>query len=64
MALSGFIYYVSAAGITGPGEATSDSIADAVARLKAATSLPIVVGFGIRTPEQAASEYRCGRRGR
>ncbi|MFO1241424.1 MAG: tryptophan synthase subunit alpha [Sphingomonadaceae bacterium] len=51
---SGFIYYVSVAGITGLQQATSDSIAGAVARLKAATSLPIVVGFGIRTPEQAA----------
>ena len=52
---SGFIYYVSVAGITGLQQATSDSIAGAVARLKAATSLPIVVGFGIRTPEQAAN---------
>ena len=52
---SGFIYYVSVAGITGLQQATSDSIAAAVARLKAATSLPIVVGFGIRTPEQAAT---------
>ena len=52
---SGFVYYVSVAGITGLQQASSDSIAAAVARLKAATSLPIVVGFGIRTPEQAAS---------
>lgn len=51
---SGFVYYVSVAGITGLQQATSDSIGAAVARLKAATSLPIVVGFGIRTPEQAA----------
>ena len=52
---SGFVYYVSVAGITGLQQASSDSIATAVARLKAATSLPIVVGFGIRTPEQAAA---------
>ena len=52
---SGFIYYVSVAGITGLQQATSDNIAAAVARLRAATSLPIIVGFGIRTPEQAAA---------
>ncbi len=52
---SGFIYYVSVAGITGLQQATSESIAGAVSRLKAATVLPIVVGFGIRTPEQAAN---------
>lgn len=52
---SGFVYYVSVAGITGLQQATSDSVAAAVARLKAATSLPVVVGFGIRTPEQAAA---------
>ncbi len=52
---SGFVYYVSVAGITGLQQATSDSVAAAVGRLKAATSLPIVVGFGIRTPEQAAA---------
>jgi tryptophan synthase alpha chain len=51
---SGFIYYVSVAGITGKQQAAQASIADAVARLKAATDLPIAVGFGVRTPEQAA----------
>ena len=52
---SGFVYYVSVAGITGAGSATADTIGAAIARLKAATDLPIAVGFGIRTPEQAAA---------
>jgi tryptophan synthase alpha chain len=51
---SGFLYYVSVAGITGLQQARQDSIAAAVARLKKATSLPVAVGFGVRTPEQAA----------
>jgi tryptophan synthase alpha chain len=53
--VSGFVYYVSVAGITGLQQAGMESIAAAVARLKAATSIPIVVGFGVRTPEQAAA---------
>ena len=52
---SGFVYYVSVAGITGLQQAATDSIAGAVARLKAATDLPIAVGFGVRTPEQASA---------
>ncbi len=52
---SGFIYYVSVAGITGKQQAAQDSIDSAVAKLKSATHLPIVVGFGVRTPEQAAA---------
>jgi tryptophan synthase alpha chain len=55
---SGFLYYVSVAGITGLQQAAQASIADAVARLKAATDLPVAVGFGIRTPEQAAQVVR------
>ncbi|MDO6415885.1 tryptophan synthase subunit alpha [Sphingomonas sp. BIUV-7] len=51
----GFLYYVSVAGITGQQQAALASIEDAVARLKAATDLPVAVGFGIRTPEQAAA---------
>jgi len=51
----GFIYYVSVAGITGKQQATQDSIEAAVARIKAVTDIPIVVGFGVRTPEQAAA---------
>ncbi|MBT2187134.1 tryptophan synthase subunit alpha [Sphingobium nicotianae] len=52
---SGFLYYVSVAGITGLQQAAQGSIESAVARLKAATDLPIAVGFGVRTPEQAAA---------
>ena len=55
---SGFVYYVSVAGITGKQQAAQASIEDAVARLKAATDLPIAVGFGVRTPEQAAAIAR------
>jgi tryptophan synthase alpha chain len=49
----GFLYYVSVAGITGMQQATNTSIADAVARLREGTDLPIAVGFGIRAPQQA-----------
>ena len=52
---SGFLYYVSVAGITGMQQAAQTSIEDAVAKLKAATTLPVAVGFGVRTPEQAAA---------
>ncbi len=55
---SGFVYYVAVAGITGAGSAEVADIAAAVARLKAATPLPVAVGFGIRTPEQAAAIAR------
>lgn len=51
----GFLYYVSVAGITGQQQAAQASIEDAVARLKVATPLPVAVGFGVRTPEQAAA---------
>ncbi|WP_034920928.1 tryptophan synthase subunit alpha [Erythrobacter sp. SD-21] len=51
----GFLYYVSVAGITGKQQAAQTSIEEAVARLKAATDLPIAVGFGVRTPEQAGA---------
>ena len=52
---SGFLYYVSVAGITGKQQAAQTSIESAVAKLKAATQLPVAVGFGVRTPEQAAA---------
>jgi len=55
---SGFLYYVSVAGITGLQQAAQTSIEEAVGRLKAATDLPVAVGFGIRTPEQAAAIAR------
>ena len=54
----GFLYYVSVAGITGMQQAASGSIAQAVAKLKANTDLPIAVGFGVRTPDQAAEVAR------
>jgi tryptophan synthase alpha chain len=55
---SGFVYYVSVAGITGLQQAAQASIEDAVGRLKAATDVPIAVGFGVRTPDQAAAIAR------
>ena len=51
----GFLYYVSVAGITGKQQAALDSIDQAVSRLKSATDLPVAVGFGVRTPEQAGA---------
>ena len=55
---AGFLYYVSVAGITGKQQAQLASIDEAVTRLKAATSLPVAVGFGVRVPEQAAAIAR------
>lgn len=52
---SGFVYYVSVAGITGTRSAAQTDISDAVARLRRHTDLPVAVGFGIKTPEQAAA---------
>ena len=48
---SGFVYYVSITGITGAAAAQSGDVAPEVARIKAATDLPVIVGFGIKTPE-------------
>ena len=56
---SGFIYYVAIAGITGTRSADSADVAAAVTRLRRFTWLPVVVGFGIRTPEQAAQVARA-----
>lgn len=50
---SGFLYYVAVAGVTGQASAATADIATAVQRLKAATALPVAVGFGVKTPEQA-----------
>tara|TARA_B110000285_G_scaffold108660_1_gene123327 strand:+ start:92 stop:943 length:852 start_codon:yes stop_codon:yes gene_type:complete len=50
---SGFVYYVSINGITGAAAAKAIDVGPEVARIKAATDLPIIVGFGIRTPENA-----------
>ena len=50
---SGFVYYVSIAGITGGASADSKAVGEAVARIKRHTKLPVCVGFGIRTPDAA-----------
>jgi len=55
---SGFVYYVSVAGVTGVKEANADDVAPAVERIRRASGLPVVVGFGIKTPERAASVAR------
>ncbi len=55
---SGFVYYVSVRGITGTSSAAASDIAANVGRIRAQTDLPVAVGFGIRTPEQAAEVAR------
>ena len=50
---SGFVYYVSITGITGAAAAQSADVAPEVARIKASTALPVIVGFGINTPQTA-----------
>jgi tryptophan synthase alpha chain len=50
---SGFVYYVSITGITGAAEAQAAEVGPEVARIKAQTDLPVIVGFGIRTPDGA-----------
>jgi len=52
---SGFLYYVSIAGTTGSAAPQTSLVADAVEAIKAHTELPVAVGFGIRSPEQAAA---------
>jgi tryptophan synthase alpha chain len=55
---SGFVYYVSIAGITGTRTASADELAVAIPRIRRATNLPIAVGFGVRSPAQAAEAVR------
>jgi len=55
---SGFLYYVSVTGITGAATAQANEVGPEIARIKAATDLPVVVGFGISTP--AAAEAMAG----
>ena len=50
----GFVYYVSVAGITGAAKGENTAISDAVTRIRTASDLPVVVGFCVKTPEQAA----------
>jgi len=59
---SGFVYYVSITGITGAAAAQAADVGPEVARIKAQTDLPVIVGFGIRTPEaaQAIAEVADG----
>ena len=55
---SGFVYYVSVAGITGAAAPDAQRVGDAVARIKRVTSLPVAVGFGVRTAQAAAEIAR------
>jgi tryptophan synthase alpha chain len=55
---SGFVYYVAITGITGTRSATIEDLAAAIPRVRHATDLPIAIGFGVRTPEQAADAVR------
>jgi len=57
-AASGYLYYVSVAGVTGTKSFTEADVAAALARVRAATQLPVAVGFGIKTPHQAATIAR------
>ena len=52
---SGFVYYVSITGVTGTRTASVDELAAAIPRIRAVTDLPIAVGFGVRSPAQAAA---------
>ena len=55
----GFVYYVSITGITGTRSASASHVREAVERIRSQTSLPIAVGFGIKTAEQAAAMARA-----
>nr|WP_246495281.1 tryptophan synthase subunit alpha [Ameyamaea chiangmaiensis] len=56
---SGFIYYVSITGVTGTRTASEAELAAALPRLRAVSDLPVAIGFGIRTPDQAATAVRA-----
>ena len=55
---SGFVYYVSVAGVTGVKEADAATVAPHVVRVRKASGLPVAVGFGIKTPERAGAIAR------
>jgi tryptophan synthase alpha chain len=57
---SGFVYYVSITGITGSAAPDPGKVKEAVARIKRHTSLPVCVGFGVRTAEQARAIAQTG----
>jgi tryptophan synthase alpha chain len=52
---SGFVYYVAITGITGTRSATNDDLREAIPHVRRVTALPIAIGFGVKTPEQAAA---------
>lgn len=52
---SGFIYYVSVAGVTGARSSVAEDIGSMVGKIRLETALPVAVGFGISTPQQAGS---------
>ena len=55
---SGFVYYVSVAGVTGVKEAQAAAVAPAVERVRKASGLPVAVGFGVKTPQRAGEIAR------
>ncbi|MBR0649051.1 tryptophan synthase subunit alpha [Roseomonas terrae] len=57
-ATSGFVYYVAIAGVTGTRSATREALEANIPRIRKHTDLPIAIGFGVRTPEQAAEAAR------
>ena len=57
---SGFVYYVSITGITGTAAPDQNNVRTHVARIKAQTDLPVAIGFGVKTPEQAKALGDCG----
>ncbi len=56
----GFVYLISRLGVTGERATLPDDLPDTVARLRGATKLPLCIGFGISTPEQAREAARLG----
>ncbi len=56
---SGFVYYVSITGVTGTRTASADELAAAIPHVRAVTDLPIAIGFGVRSPAQAAAAVRA-----
>ena len=56
---SGFVYYVSITGITGTRTASAEDLADAIPKVRQATDLPVAIGFGVRSPAQAAAAVRA-----
>ncbi len=57
---SGFLYYVSITGVTGAAQANEAAVAAHIAQIKTMTDLPVAIGFGIRTPDDAARFAKIG----